>query len=55
MPKDVPGYIGPFEPAPLRNVTEPEKPVTKTAPVEPVAPVVATEQKGGGDEIGWWS
>lgn len=54
LPKDVPGYIGPFQTAPIRNVTEPEKPVTKSEPVAPAAPVVATEQKGGGDGIGWW-
>lgn len=49
-PEDVPGYIGPFEVAPLRNVTgpdaslrnvtEPDKPVTKTEPVDMPAPVV---------------
>ena len=53
--RDVPGYIplpdGPADDAaPIRNVTEPGKPVTNTAPVEVAKP----EQKGGGDGIGWW-
>ncbi|UKV16577.1 hypothetical protein L6172_09835 [Thalassospiraceae bacterium SW-3-3] len=39
------GYIGPFEEPALRNVTEPEKPVTKTEPVKEPAPVVKPKQE----------
>lgn len=44
-PEQVPGYIGPFEVAPLRNVTEPEKTVTTTEPVKEPAPVVKPKQE----------
>jgi hypothetical protein len=53
-PDEVPNYIGKFNPddtgesaVSLRNVTEPEKPVTKTEPVKEPAPVVKPKQEEG--------